>query len=115
MYLPINVVMKQQRNGAINKSVCIHTQVCNPARTLTCLPSCLLAGTQADKQTCQQAAPRTDRLKYNVELYGIKGVVLFWWHRKISNKCTIMERCSIFSIFQRNSFGNKCGKCYFCK
>lgn len=67
MYLPINVVMKQQRNDAINKSVYIHTLVCKPARALTCLPSCLPAGTQADKQTFQQTAPSTGKLKYNVE------------------------------------------------
>ncbi|EEC54642.1 hypothetical protein BACEGG_01166 [Bacteroides eggerthii DSM 20697] len=34
---------------------------------------------------------------------------------KMCNKCTIMTRCLIYSIFQRNNFGNKEEKHYFCK
>lgn len=62
----------------------IHTLACKPARAPTCLPSilpsCLLAnwyarvpaGKQAYRQTCQQTAPLTGRLKYNMERHGIK-------------------------------------------
>ena len=59
MHSLINVVMKQQRDGAINKAYG-HTQVCQ-------------------------------------QIFIIK----------MSNKCTIMRRCLIFSIFQGNNFGNK--------
>ena len=44
---------------------------------------------------------------------GLKGAVLWIFDSKMGNKCTIMKRCSIFSIFQRNSFGNKAEKHYF--
>lgn len=48
--------------------------------------------------------------------YGIKSrIVLLIFISKMCNKFTIMIRCLIFSIFQRNSFGNEEGIYYFCK
>ena len=35
------------------------------------------------------------------------GTELLIFTSKMDNKCTIMKRCPIFSIFQRNSFGYK--------
>lgn len=77
MHSPINVVMKQQRDGAINKAYG-HTR----------------AGARAG-------------LNITWNGMGLKGVVLWIFDSKMGNKCTIMKRCSIFSIFQRDNFGNK--------
>ena len=83
MHSLINVVMKQQRDGAINKAYG-HTQTglqaCSRsilsavllARCPSCMPACLPTGKQAYRQTCQQTAPPTGRLKYNMERHGIK-------------------------------------------
>ena len=91
MHSPINVVMKQQRDGAINKAYG-HTQTglqacsrsslfavllacrpsCHPACLPTGTPAYLPVGKQAYRQTCQQTAPPTSRLKYNMERHRIK-------------------------------------------
>ncbi len=83
MHSLINVVMKQQKDGAINKAYG-HTQTglqaCSRsslsavllARCPSCMPACLPTGKQAYRQTCQQTAPPTGRFKYNMERHGIK-------------------------------------------
>ena len=118
MYLSINVVMKQQRYGAINKSLWAYTsgqQACPhsnlPAVLLACRPSChpacrlarLLTCRHAGRQPSQQAAPLIGRLKYN----ELKLVLQLIFTSKMSNRYIIMRRNPIFSIFQRNNFGNK--------
>lgn len=132
MHSPINVVMKQQRGGAINKAYG-HTQTglqacsrsclsavllarcpsCHPACLPTGTPAYLPAGKQAYRQAGIQANLPTDRSANRQALniiwngMGLKGAVLWIFDSKMGNKCTIMKRCSIFSIFQRDNFGNK--------
>mgnify|MGYP001777786341 CR=1 FL=1 len=105
MHSLINVVMKQQRDGAINKAYG-HTQTglqaCSRsilsavllARCPSCMPACLPTGKQAGLNIIWNGM-------------GLKGAVLWIFDSKMGNKCTIMKKCSIFSIFQRNNFGNK--------
>ena len=65
MHSPINVVMKQQRGGAINKAYG-HTQTGLQACSRSSLSAVLLA-------RCPSCtAPPTGRLKYNMEQHGIK-------------------------------------------
>ena len=72
MHSPINVVMKQQRDGAIIKCMGIHRLACKPARAPACPPSCLPAVHPVILLACRQTAPPTGRLKYNMERHGIK-------------------------------------------
>ena len=97
MHSPINVVMKQQRGGAITNAYG-HTQTGLQACSRSSLSSCL----PANRPLRQQAG-----LNIIWNSMGLKEAVLWIFDSKMGNKCTIMKRCSIFSIFQRNNFGNK--------
>lgn len=106
------------------KRIGIHTLTCKPARAPTCLPSCLPAdrsvGVPAcrhtDRRTCRQAIRKRAGSNMIWKRYGIKSkTVLPIFISKMCNKCTIMIRCLIYSIFQRNNFGNEREKHYFCK
>ena len=110
------------------KRIGIHTLTCKPARAPTDLPSSLPADRSAgmpvgvpacrhtDRRTCQQAIRKWTGSNIMWKRYGIKSrTVRLIFISKMCNKCTIMIRCLIFSIFQRNSFGNEREKHYFCK
>lgn len=43
------------------------------------------------------------------------GAVLLIFHHQDEQLMAIMKRCLIFSIFQKNNFGNEREKHYFCK
>ena len=106
------------------KHIGIRTLACKPARASTCLPSCLPADRSAgvpacrhtDRQTYQQAIRKWAGSNIMWKRYGIKSrTVRLIFITKMCNKRTIMIRCLIFSIFQRNSFDYKEEKHYFCK
>ena len=105
MHSLINVVMKQQRDGAINKAYG-HTQTGLQACSRSSLSAVLLA-------RCPSCMPANRPLRQQAGLniiwngMGLKGAVLWIFDSKMGNKCTIMKKCSIFSIFQRDNFGNK--------
>ena len=98
------------------KHIGIRTLACKPARAPTCLPSSLPADRSAgvpacrhtDRRTCRQAIRKRAGSNMMWKRYGIKSrTVLLIFITKMCNKCTIMIRCLIFSIFQRNNFGNE--------
>lgn len=106
------------------KHIGIRTLACKPARAPTCLPSSLPADRSAgvpacrhtDRRTCRQAIRKRAGSNMMWKRYGIKSkTVLPIFISKMCNKCTIMIRCLIYSIFQRNSFDYKEEKHYFCK
>ena len=79
-------------------------------------PAVLLACRHTDRQTYQQAIRKWAGSNIMWKRYGIKSrTVRLIFISKMCNKCTIMIRCLIFSIFQRNNFGNEREKHYFCK
>ncbi len=98
------------------KHIGIRTLACKPARAPTCLPSSLPACRHTDRRTCRQAIRKRAGSNMMWKRYGIKSkIVLPIFISKMCNKCTIMIRCLIYSIFQRNNFGNEREKHYFCK
>ena len=98
------------------KHIGIRTLACKPARAPTCLPSSLPACRHTDRRTCRQAIRKRAGSNMMWKRYGIKSrTVLPIFISKMCNKCTIMIRCLIYSIFQRNNFGNEREKHYFCK
>ena len=117
---------KQQKNGAIKVKAYRHTHNTRSsvARAPTGLPSSLPADRSAgvpacrhtDRRTCRQAIRKWAGSNMMWKRYGIKSkTVLPIFISKMCNKCTIMIRCLIYSIFQRNNFGNEGEKHYFCK
>ena len=106
------------------KHIGIRTLACKPARAPTCLPSSLPADRSAgvpacrhtDRRTCRQAIRKRAGSNMMWKRYGIKSkTVLPIFISKMCNKRTIMIRCLIYSIFQRNNFGNEREKHYLCK
>ena len=98
------------------KRIGIHTLACKPACAPTGLPSSLPADRSAgvpacrhtDRRTCRQAIRKWAGSNMMWKRYGIKSrTVRLIFISKMCNKYTIMIRCLIFSIFQRNSFGYK--------
>lgn len=104
------------------KHIGIRTLACKPARAPTCLSSSLPADRSSgvpacrhtDRRTCRQAIRKRAGSNMMWKRYGIKSkTVLPIFISKMCNKYTIMIRCLIFSIFQRNSFGYKEEKTLF--
>lgn len=93
------------------KHIGIRTLACKPARAPTCLPSCLPDGTQTGKPTNRLFANGQAQIWCGNGM-ELKARQCDWFS---SPRCTIMIRCLIFPIFQRNNFGNKEEKHYFCK
>ena len=91
------------------KRIGIHTLTCKPARAPTDLPSSLPADRSAgvpacrhtDRRTCRQAISKWAGSNMMWKRYGIKSkTVLPIFISKMCNKCTIMIRCLIYSIFR---------------
>ena len=108
----------------VNANACGHThaglQACPhsdlPAFLLACRPVCLRACLPAHRQARRQAIRKQAGSNTMWKRYWIKSrTVLLIFISKMRSKCTIMIRCLIFSIFQRNNFGNEGEKHYFCK